>query len=130
MRGAGAQTPELKKNNGYSRVPLDAIVVQSFKMFSAISQGVCFLRGIALFDNQWPTPESMSCPMRCRSGCIPNIKINYPVLDACSFRTRILTRGWSLGTVGNGLRKRGGTEKPASSHCACLQMNDHNTPVR
>jgi hypothetical protein len=28
MKGAGATTPRMKKNDGYSRVPLDAIVVR------------------------------------------------------------------------------------------------------
>ena len=36
MRGAGAQTPELKKKDGYSRVPLDALVVRGFQ-FSFMS---------------------------------------------------------------------------------------------
>lgn len=47
MRGAGATTPELKKNDDYSRVPLDAFVSSS-----------SFFVFYGLYSNVYITPSS------------------------------------------------------------------------
>jgi hypothetical protein len=46
--GRGPQTPELKKNHGYSRVPLDAFVRQAYFAFVPLIGAPHFLQEVVL----------------------------------------------------------------------------------